>query len=178
MKEIKLTNGMAAAVDDEDFERANQYKWNLCATPTACFNGTSIQMANFVLGLPKSQRVDHINVNPLDNRKCNLRPCTAAQNTYNRKPNGKAFKGGNKKYDKDGNLHYYSMCNGGGYTWTLDGFETQDEAIRVYDSMAIQLQGEFAYLNFPEGYESILPDRLIENFRRAKLGVIKHPDEY
>lgn len=94
MKEIKLTQGKIALVDDEDFERLNQFKWyayfdryNHYATRRIIIGEKSklIRMHREILNTHKGVHVDHINCNGLDNRKANLRLCTNQQNSFNRK---------------------------------------------------------------------------------------------
>lgn len=94
MKEILLTKGLVALVDDEDYERVNAFKWNATA------NGYSerivarrqvhikgkkhnVYMHRFIMNAPSGMCVDHINHEPLDNRKSNLRICTKTQNCHN-----------------------------------------------------------------------------------------------
>src|SRR5260221_4970142 len=82
MKEVPLTQGKAALVDDEDYERVNQFKWYLVEakylryanrSPYNKGKQSTLRMHRFILGLTDSkQHVDHINGNGLDNRKCNL----------------------------------------------------------------------------------------------------------
>lgn len=87
MKKIKLTQNKYALVDDEDFERVNQYKWHCSACGYAmCRKGKHlIYMHHSILDIPKGMFVDHINRNGLDNRKSNLRIVTHSQNMINRK---------------------------------------------------------------------------------------------
>lgn len=49
-------------------------------------------MHRFILGLPRDdpREVDHINGNPLDNRRANLRLVSRAQNKQNLDPRGQA----------------------------------------------------------------------------------------
>ena len=80
-------------VDDEDYDYLNQWKWykNTNGYVARAFkkdNKKSIIMLHRqLLRLNKySQKIDHINHNKLDNRKCNLRICSSSQNNMNRLP--------------------------------------------------------------------------------------------
>lgn len=95
MKEIQLTQGQVALVDDEDFERLDQYKWHVLFNNSNKFyalrtssmvNGKrfKILMHREIINAPKNIQVDHRNGNGLDNRKENLRLCTNQQNQFNR----------------------------------------------------------------------------------------------
>jgi AP2 domain. len=97
MKMILLTNGHEAIVDDEDYEKVSRYRWTSYSAngegvrwyPVITIHSGIFQiqanrsMARVVLGFPRAQCIDHINGNPLDNRKANLRIATAQQNSRN-----------------------------------------------------------------------------------------------
>ena len=94
MKEIKLTQGKVAIIDDEDFERLNQFKWcvkfdwrNWYARRMIRVNGkqTTLYMHRAIVNAPKCVQVDHRNGNGLDNCKENLRLCTHQQNQSNQR---------------------------------------------------------------------------------------------
>lgn len=77
-----------AIIDTEDLEKVLPYKWsvsNCRGTSQYCKDNTVGQLQGFILGLLKGdgKYVDHINRNPLDNRKCNLRLCTNQENIRN-----------------------------------------------------------------------------------------------
>ena len=88
---------MFAVVDEEDFERVNQFKWhvhkrhnNIYASCCIIINEikTTLLMHRFILN-NVSMDIDHVNGNGLYNYKSNLRPCTDSQNQFNsRKRNG------------------------------------------------------------------------------------------
>ena len=50
-------------------------------------NRKNIRLHRFITNCPKDKVVDHINHNTLDNRRCNLRICTARENSMNRSDN-------------------------------------------------------------------------------------------
>lgn len=94
--------GLFAVVDDEDHERVSRFLWH----PKRGGHGGTVYAAAVVhrkkiplhrLIEPDAPMVDHINGDGLDCRRCNLRPCTPAQNSRNaRKRSGFAtsrFKG-------------------------------------------------------------------------------------
>lgn len=89
-KIIKLTQGKKTIVDDEDFEILSRYKW--CYNtgyavrniyPVDWKHPVKIFMHRQILGDIKKDLIDHINQNPLDNRKVNLRVATKSQNAIN-----------------------------------------------------------------------------------------------
>ena len=94
MKEIELTQGRKAIVDDDDFERINKFKWyshigkGYAARGKRKIDGKwKLWYLHWdIIGKPKDGFVmDHINGNILDNRKENLRIVTPSQNKMNSK---------------------------------------------------------------------------------------------
>ncbi len=93
MKEIKLTQGKFALVDDEDYEYVNQFSWCLRKTKSYMYaygglkidgEFKTVQMHRLIMNPPKGMLVDHKNGDGLDNRRNNLRICTRSQNCVNR----------------------------------------------------------------------------------------------
>lgn len=77
-----------ALIDKEDIELVKPYKWGFdgCyARTTIPKNGKStiLYLHRLLMNIPIGV-VDHINGNKLDNRRCNLRVCTTADNVHNR----------------------------------------------------------------------------------------------
>lgn len=94
MKEIKLTNGGVALVDDEDFEKLSSYKWHrhdertLQYVRVALYGSGKQQillMHRVVMNAPTGVDVDHRDGDGLNNQKYNLRLCTDQQNSMNLK---------------------------------------------------------------------------------------------
>lgn len=73
-------------IDKEDYEKISQKRWHL-ADNGYWVNGerTRDLLHRYIMRPPKNQVVDHINRNPSDNRKNNLRICYQYQNTINQK---------------------------------------------------------------------------------------------
>src|SRR4051812_16134246 len=87
-------------VDDTDYELLKSYSWCIAVNGYAVARhkkaGKVIYMHRLLLNAKKGQITDHINGNRLDNRRVNLRLCSAAQNAKNqaRKVNNTSgFKG-------------------------------------------------------------------------------------
>ena len=93
-REIILTQGKVALVDDEDYSTLSKYKW--CAhkqkntfyavrqIPDGNGKQKQIKMHMEIAGTPKGLVTDHINGDGLDNRRVNLRIVTKRQNSQNR----------------------------------------------------------------------------------------------
>lgn len=73
--------------DTEDYDKIKDYTWaKQKSTGYVCSRsiGTFIRVHRLIMDCPKDMVVDHINHNTSDNRKCNLRVCTQAENSANR----------------------------------------------------------------------------------------------
>ena len=159
MKEISLTQGKVALVDNEDYERLIAMgKWHIGSNGYAqktIFLGrkngkrstTSISMHRVVLGLDDSkEQVDHVNGNRLDNTRLNLRICSVTENLRNvglKKCNTSGFKGvcwHRKKWA-------VRIRTGKGTRKHIGLFTCPIEAARAYNEAAIKYHGEFANLN-------------------------------
>ncbi|MBN1362949.1 MAG: HNH endonuclease [Sedimentisphaerales bacterium] len=108
---------------------------------------------------PKGMVVDHIDGNGLNNRRSNLRLCTPQQNQWNRcvsraRLQQGLFKGVHHRTDSGKPCARITYR---GKTLHLGVFDTAIEAAKAYDRKAIELHGEFAYLNFPEDYDRQAP---------------------
>jgi hypothetical protein len=115
------------------------------------YTGRSKTLHKNLLGKQeKGYVIDHINRNKLDNRLENLRIITCKENSYNRSKN----KSSNNTYKgvyKRGN-NFVASITKDGIKKEITGFETEEEAAKVYDMMAQELFGEFAGLNFSENF--------------------------
>jgi len=154
MKEIQLTQGKFALVDDEDFERVSQFNWCVQKHRNTFYgqrfkinNGTytSEKLHCFIMG---SNMIDHINNNGLDCQKNNMRKCTTQQNNMNsrpRKTSTSKYKGvsWSTRHNK-----WISQIMKDGINYNLGYFTDEVKAAETYDKKAKELFREFAYLNF------------------------------
>lgn len=92
MREIQLTQGLVAIVDDEDFGWLNKFKWcakkgrnTFYAVRGMQVDGKAktIRMHRLIMNAPKEVLIDHDNGNGLFNCKKNLRFCTNQENQHN-----------------------------------------------------------------------------------------------
>jgi hypothetical protein len=156
MKEIELTQGQVAIVDDEDFEYLSQWKWyanfhKRCGKFYAranIGNGKKLQMHRVVIKCPQSFEVDHINHNTLDNQKDNLRIATKSENQMNAIINSVNKIGMKGVTLRRGEYHVTITKNK--KRIYLGKFENANQAGHVYDIYARELFGEYALLNFPK----------------------------
>jgi hypothetical protein len=145
MKEIKLTQGKVAMVDDEDFERINAHKW--CAVDFAgkfyagrSENGKSAYMHREVLGtVPTGIEVDHIDGDGLNCQRNNLRFVTRRQNFQNRHIK-RTSKYPGVSWDKINNKWRAGM-NLNGASKNLGRFSTEEDAFRAYKK-AVNIIGQ------------------------------------
>lgn len=161
MKQIELTQGQIALVDDADFEELSKYKWQAnyfkhtnsfyATRHTPAIKGKHyvIYMHRQILGLERgdSRQADHINHITLDNRQSNLRICTRQQNEMNRKPNRNTtsqYKG--VCWDK-ARRKWRALIYLNGVSKHLGFFQDEEAAARAYNEAAKKYFREFAFLN-------------------------------
>lgn len=157
-KQIELTQGMVAVVDDADFEWLNQWKWCVARYGNHAYAEHSIRlpsgkqaaekMHRLILNAPKGMEVDHIDRDGLNNQRSNLRLATRSQNAINILAGKGVSKFRGVTLDKrSGNWRSGIRINQK-YIW-LGAYKTEIDAARAYDAGALQYHGEYAQLNFP-----------------------------
>jgi hypothetical protein len=167
--EVPLTKDQVALIDECDRDLLI-YKW--CATSSKSrVDGkkyiatrnihtrkevkkqTTIIMHRVILervlgrSLLPTERVDHENTNPLDNRRCNLRLATPSQNGANRgKPisNTSNFKGVTKRKNYD---RWHAQIGFKNKRYHLGDYDTPEKAYEAYCKAAIEMYGEFVRLD-------------------------------
>lgn len=162
-KEIPLTKGKIAIVDDELFDELSKYSWQTsngfgktwyASRTTLVKEGRKFMaMHRQILGLTPQDKVwvDHKNLNGLDNRRENLREATMRQNQQNR--GGVAGKSSQYKGVSrvKSNGQWLAQITGKERHYNLGRHDNEEDAARAYDTAAREMHGEFAWTNFPLG---------------------------
>jgi HNH endonuclease len=157
-KEIPLTQGKVALVDDEDYDFLMQWKWHAnrgyairteYTGPWRERDQKDIRMHRVIVNALPGEEVDHINKNRADNRRANLRKCTHHQNTMNSPArNWSSQYKGVTFAKRDGR---WTARIGVNYRIIqLGTFQDEMAAAIAYDHAAIRYHGDFAVLNFSD----------------------------
>ncbi len=95
----------------------------------------------------KGMVIDHLDGNPLNNKKNNLRICTHAENMRNSKiriNNKSGYKG--VSYQENSN-NYRASIRFNNIKINIGDFIDPIDAARAYNAAALKYHGEFAHLN-------------------------------
>lgn len=163
--ELAIAGGVVL-VDDADLPLLAGREWYVAtrakggrrysvAMSARASNGDSlrlVRMHRHILGVTDAKvLVDHINRNPLDNRRANLRLASKSENTANGGGWGRSKYRG-VAWDKR-NSRWRASVTKDGRRKNLGRFDTEEAAARAYDAAARATHLNFAALNFP-GVES------------------------
>ena len=149
MKQIKLTQGKFVIVDKEDYEWLSKYKW--CYRRGKIFkngieygnavtgiwnknrkNNDNVTMHRFIMKCPKGKQIDHINHNPLDNRRINLRIVDGTLNNMNRRGvKGYYWDEVNKQWKVE-LFHYKKRIWLGRYNTELEARQAYEKGVAQY----------------------------------------------
>lgn len=153
-QEIQLTNWGTALVDDAEYEAISRFSWyneqGYAARMSSRTAGKRVvlRMHWQVIPLPPGFVIDHINGNRLDNRRCNLRIVSRADNNKNRLANkagtSSQFKGVTWREHAHAWKAYIKINR---KQIHLGYFKSEIEAAKAYNEAAQRLFGEFARPN-------------------------------
>lgn len=152
-KLIPLGNGKYTMVDNETFDKYGHLNWGISkGYPKHHSLG---DLHRLLLKVEPPLEVDHKNRDKLDNRLSNLRPATSAQQKLNI---GK-YKGSNKykgvRWVKE-KRKWLAGVKYEGKFYHIGYFTDEIEAVIARDIKALEVGGDYAYLNFPEKKEEYL----------------------
>jgi len=168
MKEIPLTQGYVAIVDDEDYERVSAYKWssqvfNMKNGPVLVYgircvkvgsSWTTMRLHRFILCAAKGKFIDHIDGDGLNNTRDNLRFCTRIENARNCRHRNETSQYRGVFWAKD-RAKWRSKIKISGKQIDLGHFTDEKNAALAYDAAATRLYGDFARTNFKGADQAI-----------------------
>lgn len=108
----------------------------------------TIKMHRFVMDAPDGKVVDHINMDVFDNRKSNLRLCSIAENTRNRKVRKDSKSGYKGIYYRNDHKSYIAYLVINRKRIVLGERNTLEKAIDVYNNGVKKYHKDFARLNY------------------------------
>lgn len=167
MKEIPLTKGYVAIVDDEDYEMLSQYKWQVNKRKNTNYASRAIKengkkvtifMHHEVYG--KKTRLHFLNLEGLDVRKSNMQESTISQINMGRRiyrtDKTSQFRGVHWETRKE---KWRAMIKDDGKPTHLGYYDLEVDAAKAYDKESFKRHGEFGWRNL--FYEDDIP---IPNF--------------
>ena len=150
MKQILLTQGKVAIVDDIDFDHLNQWRWYYGSKGYAVrgiWKNSSMQtvfMHRDIVNATAKTEVDHHDTNRLNNRRANLRLATTAQNQCNRGKNSNNTSGCKGVYWNKQIKRWVARIKVGYKSHYLGCFRVLEDAANKYADAAQKLHGNFA----------------------------------
>lgn len=129
-------------IDLECVDVVKDYKWRL--STGYVFHSKLGLLHRFLMNPSDDTVVDHINRNPLDNRRENLRICTQHENSFNqsiRSDNTSGTTGVSWRKEKN---KWYAYIRVNGKKKHLGYFNTKEEAAEARRQAEIEYFGEFA----------------------------------
>lgn len=154
---VSIYGGHYATVSESDLDKISQYKWRLHNEGYAItkVRQKTVRMHRLIMDAPAGAEVDHIDGDPLNNSRENLRLCNRAQNMANRRKftRGKSaskFIGVSPLRGKT-TTTWCARIRIDGKNTHIGSYPTEETAARAYDDFARRVHGQFARLNFPNG---------------------------
>jgi len=148
---IILPRGEFTVVDADDYAMVSKHRFRVRGGyAITTIDGRTVGLHRLILDAKPGQTVDHIDGNPLNNRRSNLRFCTHTQNMHNRRKD----RGGNTSKFKGVHFapHVGKWIAKIGYQKKqqhIGCFDTEEAAAQAYDQRALDLFGKFAKTNLP-----------------------------
>lgn len=152
---VELTRGKFSKIDIEDAERVGQFNWfykkGYAARSSRALEGSYCHqyLHRFINNTPDGFETDHIDGDPLNNRRTNLRPVTRTQNLQNMRKrktlSSSKFKG--VYFDRHYKQPWKAQIAAKGERIYLGNFPSEEAAARAYDYAAGHVFGEYARLN-------------------------------
>lgn len=154
MLELEIRENIYTLIDDKDIDLVTKSHWNLSGNGYVVRHAkkdnkyTKVYLHREILNPDNGVYVDHINGNPLDNRRQNLRLCNKSQNNINRGKRGgtsSIYKGVSLDTTRQKWVAKLKLPNKQVY---IGRFENERHAAMAWDIWAREFHGEFFKSNF------------------------------
>ncbi len=179
MKKIQLADGSEAIVDDIDYRHLSKWKWHRLA---GGYPGRQIKEGGKTIRIKMHKEVakriglggrliDHIDRNPLNNTRMNLRPVTKKQNSWNKslcRNNTSGYRGVSKNQNS-----WSAKITIDGTHIHIGTFRLKEDAARAYNITALKYFGEFATFNDVNNPFEFEDPQLIWGKRLELLSIIE-----
>lgn len=161
-KAIVYSNGknkqLTFIIDVADLNLIKDYSWRVYhlsngykRVETSILAGKKhIILARLLMNFPDGKYIDHVDCDPTNNQRSNLRLASEKENSRNaaktKRKTSSNFKGVSWHKHKN---KWIAMCAVNGKNTFIGYFSNEIEAAKAYDLKAKELHGEFAKTNFP-----------------------------
>ena len=144
MRYIPLSQNKYAIVDNIDYEWLSEYRWYCCWSPhkktyyaqaSVKIDGKykSVFMHRLILNVPQGKQTDHKNGKGYDNRRKNIKICTASENQHNQHVVRGRSKYRGVSWSKSNNKWRASIMYNG-ISYYLGFFDSEIDAENAYES--------------------------------------------
>lgn len=143
-----MRTGGSFIFDEKDIDLVKAHTWSIArGYVRTVIKGKTVYLHRLIMEADEKE-VDHINLDRLDNRRCNLRLASHSENQRNRgahKDNQSGYKGVclEKRTGR-----YFAYINCDNKRTYLGGYHTKKEAAMAYDRAAFSMHKNFSKLNF------------------------------
>lgn len=145
------SNGKAFEIDVEDIDLVVKHIWLVddYGYPVTKINQKTTRLTRLIMHTTNDLYVDHIDGNPCNNHRNNLRIATKKDNQHNMglsSHNSSGYKGVSFRKDRNKYRAYITLDNSYKH---LGYFDKAEDAAEAYDTAARYYFRDFACLNFP-----------------------------
>lgn len=152
MREVQLTKGFVAVVDDEDHSLVAKFKWHVLRNgprtyavsdaQVGPYKHRNVYMHRLILAAKPGEICDHRDGDGLNNTRENLRTVTASVNVLNQRPQARNSLGYRGVFRKGS--RYGAKIAKGGVVYRLGLFDSAEAAGEAYETKAVELYGNDA----------------------------------
>jgi len=144
-----LINDNEIIIDKDMYYLMYKYPWYICEEGYIRYN--KFELSRFIMNCTDANLVvDHINGNTFDNRRCNLRVITQAQNTINKASLANSSSKYIGVYWNKQKQKWHSKIQVDGQTIHLGYFDRESDGALARDYATKKYYKNFGKLNFPE----------------------------